>query len=197
MLYFNKNYLLSLQIDKNNLYLRCGLTKGLLMDDIIFSKTKNNIELKFNSSHYIEVRKKHPRKDLFLMGGIFNSSYHAGHQIIEHPLLYKVVKCNETGTLYIVSKVLKTFYAGWYYTAQLDTIRNSSNIVHLTNINSIAGVEFSFDKDYTITDITIEEFFNNKINTFGNHSEPAINWFNRAKEFNNIVINHFSNLKEV
>jgi len=32
MLYFNKNYLFSLQIDKNNVYLRCGLTKGLLMD---------------------------------------------------------------------------------------------------------------------------------------------------------------------
>lgn len=80
--------------------------------DIIFSKTENNIELKFNSSHYMEVRKKHPRKDFISMDDIFNSSYHAGHQIIEHPLLYKVVKCNETGTLYIVSKVLKTFYAG-------------------------------------------------------------------------------------
>lgn len=164
--------------------------------DIIFSKTENNIELKFNSSHYMEVRKKHSRKDFISMDDIFNSSYHTGHQIIDHPLLYKVVQCNETGTFYIVSKVLKTFYAGWYYTVQLDTVNNSSNIVHFFNINSIAGLSFDFYDTYTVTDITIDKFFEDKINTFGNYSEPAINWFHRAKEFNNIVINHFSNLKE-
>lgn len=161
------------------------------MSDIIFSKTENNIELKFNSSHYMEVRKKHSRKDFISMDDIFNSSYHAGHQIIDHPLLYKVVQCNETGTFYIVSKVLKTFYAGWYYTVQLDTVNNSSGIVHLLNINSIAGVKFSFDKDYTVTDITIDQFFDGKINTFGNHSEPAIDWFHQAQKFNKTVIDWF------
>lgn len=49
------------------------------MSDIIFSKTENNIELKFNSSHYMEVRKKHSKKDFISMDDIFNSYYHAGN----------------------------------------------------------------------------------------------------------------------
>jgi len=166
------------------------------MPNIVFEKTLNRGILKFDSSHYMEVRKKHSKKDFISMDDLFNSSYHAGHQIIEHPLLYKVVRCNDTGTLYIVSKVLKTFYAGWYYTAQLDEFDNDSGIVHLSNINSIAGVKFSFDKDYTVTDITIDQFFDGKINTFGNHSEPAIDWFHQAQKFNNVVIDWFKS-KEI
>lgn len=161
------------------------------MADIIFSKIENNIELKFNSSHYMEVRKKHSKKDFISMDDIFNSSYHAGNQIIDHPLLYKVVQHNVSGKFYIISKVLKTFYAGWYYTLQLDTVSNSSNIVHFLNINSIAGLSFDFYDTYSITDITIDQFFDGKINTFGNHSEPAINWFHQAQKFNKTVIDWF------
>ena len=166
------------------------------MPNIVFEKTLNRGILKFDSSHYMEVRKKHSKKDFISMDDLFNSSYHAGHQIIEHPLLYKVVRCNDTGTLYFVSKVLKTFYAGWYYTAQLDEFDNDSGIVHLSNINSIAGVKFSFDKDYTVTDITIDQFFDGKINTFGNHSEPAIDWFHQVQKINNTVIDWFKS-KEI
>ena len=49
------------------------------MPNIVFEKTLNRGILKFDSSHYMEVRKKHSKKDFISMDDLFNSSYHAGH----------------------------------------------------------------------------------------------------------------------
>jgi hypothetical protein len=162
------------------------------MTDIIYSKNENGIEVKFNSSHYIEVRKKHPLKKVLNCGNkYFPQCYHEGHQIIEHPLLYKVVQENKTGTLYIVSRVLKTFYCGWYYTCMLQQVNESSCIRTLCNINSLNEKNITFYEDYTITNITVDEFFNGKIQKFNEIKTPAIDWFLRTKKLNDLVIQWF------
>lgn len=165
---------------------------------MITEKIVNGIKCHFNHDVYMAIRnKRHALHNqlIFKIGERFFHKYHEGNKIIEHELSYKVIRDKSTGELFIVTRVMRQFYAGWHISIQYDTITNSSGIAFLSSGTSIAMDEPSFFDRFEVTDITPEEFFGDAVNTFAGESEPAIDWFNKAKEHNAKVLEHFAKCK--
>ena len=159
---------------------------------MISEKIVNGVKVHFNHDHYMDVRKFHEMKNKIVINAEWNHYYHEGNKIIEHPLLYKIIRDKETKTLYIVTKVLRQFFAGFHTVIQYDNINGSSGIVHLDNGNSIALTgEADFSNRFEVTDITPSQFFEGceeAVNAFG---ERPNEWFYYHVENNKKVLNHF------
>ena len=159
---------------------------------MISEKIVNGVKVHFNHDHYMDVHKVHELKNKIVINAEWNHYYHEGNKIIEHPLLYKIIRDKETKTLYIVTKVLRQFFAGFHTVIQYDNINGSSGIVHLDNGNSIALTgEADFSNRFEVTDITPSQFFEGceeAVNAFG---ERPNEWFYYHVENNKKVLNHF------
>ena len=159
---------------------------------MISEKIVNGVKVHFNHDHYMDVRKFHEMKNKIVINAEWNHYYHEGNKIIEHPLLYKIIRDKETKTLYIVTKVLRQFFAGFHTVIQYDNKNGSSGIVHLDNGNSIALTgEADFSNRFEVTDITPSQFFEGceeAVNAFG---ERPNEWFYYHVENNKKVLNHF------
>lgn len=154
---------------------------------MISEKNINNGILHFNHEHYMKVRKVHKLKNEFVVNAEWNHIYHEGNKVIDHPLLYKVIRDKETKTLHIVTKVFVQFYAGFQLVIQYDTTSGSSGIVNLDNGSSIALLhEPEFYKRFEVTDITINHFFEGIIDR---------KWFDYVVSLNEKVFKHFANCK--
>ena len=159
---------------------------------MIAEKIVNGVKVHFNHDHYQKVRKVHELKNKIVINAEWNHYYHEGNKIIEHPLLYKIIRNKETKTLYIVTKVLRQFFAGFHTVIQYDNINGSSGIVHLDNGTSIAMPSHTdFNARFELTDITPSQFFEGcegAVNAFG---ERANEWFYYHVETNEKVLKHF------
>src|SRR5574343_132909 len=82
-------------------------------NNMISEKIVNGVKVHFNHDHYMDVRKVHELKNKIVINAEWNHYYHEGNKIIEHPLLYKIIRDKETKTLYIVTKVLRQFFEGF------------------------------------------------------------------------------------
>lgn len=165
---------------------------------MVTEKIVNGIKCHFNHDHYCTLRRVREAKGIPLLNQItlnkeWKHYYHEGNKIIEHPLLYKVIRDKETKTLYIVTKVLRQFFAGWHTVLQYDNKNGSSGIVHLDNGTSIAmPSETDFDKRFEVTDITIEQFFEGVTDSLNAFGEKANEWFYHHKATNDKVLKHFA-----
>lgn len=162
---------------------------------MISEKTINGIKVKFNHDHYMDVRKVHELKNKIVINTEWKHYYHEGNKIIAHPLLYKVIRDKETQILYIVTKVLRQFYAGFHTVLQYDSITGSSGIVHLDNGTSIALTrEPDFNQRFDLTDITITQFFEHSEEAVNAYGERVDQWFFYHMETNAKVLQHFANM---
>ena len=165
---------------------------------MVVEKIVNGVKVHFNHDHYTTFRRVREAKGIPLLNQItinaeWKHYYHEGNKIIEHPLLYKVIRDKETKTLYIVTKVLHQFFAGFHIVLQYDNKNGSSGIVHLDNGTSIAmSKEPDFNNRFEVTDITLDQFFEGceeAVNAFG---EKANDWFYHHKANNDKVLKHFA-----
>ena len=162
-------------------------------NNMISEKIVNGVKVHFNHDHYMDVHKVHELKNKIVINAEWNHYYHEGNKIIEHPLLYKIIRDKETKTLYIVTKVLRQFFAGFHTVIQYDNINGSSGIAHLDNGTSIAlPCHTDFNARFELTDITLDQFFEGceeAVNAFG---EKANDWFYHHKATNDKVLKHFA-----
>jgi len=159
---------------------------------MISEKIINGVKVHFNHDLYLELRKVHPLKNVIMIDKKWNHFYHEGNKIMVHPLMYKVLRKRDDGTLVIMTRVMRQFFAGWHTVGVYDTVSNSSGIVYIDNGSSIAlPSETDFEARFEVTDITPQEFFGDTVNSFAGESEPAIEWFNRAKKLNYTLMSWF------
>ena len=160
---------------------------------MISEKNINKGTLRFNHDHYMKVRKVHKPKNRIYISADWDHYYDECNKIINHPLLYKVIRDMETKTLYIVTKVLRRFYAGYHIVLQYDNKNGSSGICYLDNGTSIALTDkANFNTLFEVTDLTPNQFFEScegAVNAFG---EKAKDWFYWHKENNDKVLKHFA-----
>ena len=160
---------------------------------MITAKNINGIKCSFNHDHYLKVRKVHELKNKIVLNKEWNHYYHAGNQLINHELLYKVIRDKETKELYIITKVLRQFYAGFHIVIQYDTIGNSSGIVHLDNGTSIAlPNEADFYNRFEVTDLSPTQFFETATMSKNAFGQSPLDWFNDYVEMNNRCFIHFA-----
>lgn len=156
---------------------------------MIYSGTVNGINCRFDYEHYSNVRSVRELKEIPLLNQIvinkeWHHYYHEGNKLIEHPLLYKVIQDKKTKTLYIITKVVRQFLAGFYTVIQYDDVNGSSGIIVLSNETSIAIPTMThFYSRFEVTDITKEHFFKNCNNC---------EWFYKHVNTNDKVFKHFT-----
>ena len=160
---------------------------------MLTEKMVNGIKCRFNHDHYFNVRRVHTLKNKIVINAEWNHYYHEGNKLIYHELLYKVIRDKETKKLYIVTKIVRQFYAGYRTVIQYDDIGNSSGIVYLDNGTSIIlPNEGNFYSRFEVTDLTPDQFFETSINNKNASGESPQEWFNHYVELNNRCFIHFA-----
>jgi hypothetical protein len=160
---------------------------------MISEKNINGVKLWFDHEQYTKVRQFHELKNKIVINAEWNHYYHEGNQIIEHPLLYKVIRDKKTKKLYIVTKVLRQFFAGFHIVLQYDDKNGSSGIAHLDYGKSIAlTTKPDFNTRFELTTLTLEQFFEDCGDAVNAYGEKSREWFYYHTELNKKVLNHFS-----
>lgn len=109
---------------------------------IIKCKDSNGGICYFNLDHYFKVREARTQCGLGELDDKLNNV-----EIKEHPFLGKYIYCHSSKKWYLIEKINKQWWAGYYY-GMLLNCNDSHAFVYFENINSIHPIIIKFCEEF-------------------------------------------------
>lgn len=118
----------------------------------VTTKKIKNMQLKFNNTHWLDVRNNRERTEAF-------EHYHIGHHPIEHDFIGKVFMFDEP---MICTNVCISHMAGWFHIGLFENPNGSTAVKWFGNISSINETVIKqseeFEHECYMMDMSVGEF---------------------------------------